>query len=150
MARAWFVHPHIDTLSLDGNGATVSVRRRLNTGEFRDAFRACHDVVTQDDGTTSLVYDQTKMGQMKVAAYLLDWTVPGAPAIGTLDLRQRFAVLNDLDLTVFFELKDAIDKHEATQVAARLEEKKEASTPTADPTSRSLSAAAGVLTGSAN
>lgn len=149
MARAWFVHPHTDTLTFD-NGTTITIRRRLNTGEMRESFRACYDVVDKDDGTTTLTYDPTKSGQMKIAAYLLDWTVPGAPPIHGLDLRQRFAVLDDLDPAVFFDVKDAIDLHEARQIAARLEEKKEAATPTADPISPLPSALVGASSGSGN
>ncbi len=151
--RSRFVFPHTDTLTLPG-GDTVTVRRRLNLGEQRECFRACHDVVDDetDDGiktgNTKLLYDPTKYGQMKVAAYLLDWSIADAPPVRGLDLRGRFAALNDIDPADFFEIRDAIDTHEAAQIAARLEEKKEAPTTNADRTSRLQYASAGASTGS--
>lgn len=149
MAPSRFVHPNEDTITLD-NGDTLTVRRRLNVGEQRASFRACYDVVEQNGSGPTLVWDPTKLGAAKVAAFLIDWQLAEAPAIRGLDLLQRIAVIENLDPSDFFEIKDAIDAHEAKQIAARLEEKKRAPTTNGDPISNSRSAAAGASSGSAS
>jgi hypothetical protein len=134
MARFQFVHPHTDVLTLS-HGATVTVRRVLNQGEFRAVFRACHDAVTPDGGSaTVLLFDPTKHAQMKTAGYLVDWTFEQWPPIRGASLLDKFTILDNLEPADMVELRDAIDRHEARQVAARLEEKKEAPTPTVGPT----------------
>jgi hypothetical protein len=149
MSRSRFVAPQTAILTL-GNGDTLVVRRRLNIGEQRESYRACSALVEQDDGTVQRIPDPHLIGIAKVAAYLVDWNLAGDDApIRGLDLAQRVALLDNLDPDDFFEIKDAIDAHEAASVAARLEEKKLQSGPTnADPISRLPSAAVGASTGS--
>jgi len=149
MSYSRFVDPHTDTLTL-ANGDALVVRRRLNVGEQRDSFRACFDLVTDADGVARLVHDPTRLGLAKVAAYLVDWHLYDAPPIDRLDLTQRIAVLQNLDPDDFAEIREAINAHEARQIAARLEEKKRAAMTNGAPTSPSPFAAAGASSGSAS
>lgn len=149
MAYSRFVRPQTDVLTLD-NGDTLIVRRRLNVGEEHASFNACREAITQDDGTITREFNATKLQRAKVAAYLVDWQLVDAPSIRELDLADRIRVIENLDPIDFAELRDAINAHEARQFAARLEEKKQARTTNADPTSRSPSDAAGVWSGSAS
>jgi hypothetical protein len=144
-----FVYPSTDTLTLD-NGDTLIVRRRLNMGEHRASVHACYVVALDATGAPVSVYDPTRMPGAKVAAYLVDWQMPDAPPIRDLELAERIAVVENLDVSDFFELKAAIDAHEARQITARLQEKKRAATTNAAPTSNSPSGAAGASTGSAS
>jgi hypothetical protein len=123
MSRSRFVSPQTAILTL-GNGDTLVVRRRLNIGEQRESYRACSALVEQDDGTVSRIPDPHLIGIAKVAAYLVDWNLAGDDApIRGLDLAQRVALLDNLDPEDFYEIKDAIDAHEAAMLAERVAEK---------------------------
>jgi hypothetical protein len=124
MSRSRFVHPETAILTL-GNGDTLIVRRRLNIGEQRESYRVCSALVEQDDGTVKRIPDPHRIGLAKVAAYLVDWNLAGDDApIRGLDLEQRVALVDNLDPDDFYEIKEAIDAHEAATVAARVAEKK--------------------------
>ncbi|HXU02439.1 MAG TPA: hypothetical protein VN903_15855 [Polyangia bacterium] len=123
MSRSRFVQPETAILTL-GNGDTLVVRRRLNMGEQRESYRICSELVEQDDGTVKRVPDPHRIGLAKVAAFLVDWNLAGDDApIRGLDLAQRVALVDNLDPEDFYEIKDAIDAHEAATAAARLAEK---------------------------
>ena len=149
--RSRFVQPQTATLTL-ANGDTLIVRRRLNTGEQRESYRACSTVIEKEDGTVKSVPDPLLIGIAKVAAYLVDWSLASddEPLKG-LDFRQRFTVLDNLDPEDFYEIKDAIDTHELAMVAERAAEKKTTATPGATngaAISASPSGAAGASSGS--
>lgn len=121
--RSRFVQPHTDVLPLT-NGDTLIVRRRLNIGEQRESYRACSTLRENDDGSVTRIPDPHLIGIAKVAAYLVDWNLAGDDApIRGLDFAQRMALIDNLDPDDFYEVKDAIDAHELTMVAARIAEK---------------------------
>jgi len=64
----------------------------------------------------------------------VDWTFEQWPPIRGAALLDKFTILDNLEPPDMTELRGAIDRHEARQVAARLEEKKEDPTPTAGQT----------------
>lgn len=121
--RSRFVQPHTDVLTLP-NGDTLIVKRRLNIGEQRESYRACSTLTEDDDGSVKRVPDPHLIGIAKVAAYLVDWNLAGddAPVRG-LDFQARFALLDNLEPEDFYEIKDAIDAHEAAMIAERVAEK---------------------------
>jgi hypothetical protein len=123
MSRSRFVAPQTVILTL-ANGDTLVVRRRLNIGEQRESYRVCSELVEQDDGTVKRIPDPHRIGLAKVAAFLVDWNlaVDDAPIRG-LDLAQRVALVDNLDPDDFYEIKEAIDAHEAAIVAERVAEK---------------------------
>jgi len=142
-----FVRPVVDVLRL-ANGDTVTVRRRLNTGEERAMYRRMSTV----NGDGGLTIDDLAVGPAKVTAYLLDWTLTdddGQPVmIRDLSLEELARVVDNLDPDDFREIRDAIDGHIDRQAAARAEEKKVRSGET--PSSVTLPspvAAAGPSTG---
>jgi hypothetical protein len=144
-----FVQPLADTLTL-ANGDTLTVRRRLNVGEQRASFQSCSALVKQEDGTYDRVPDPLLIGVAKAAAYLIGWqSVDGqAPPLEALDLAGRLAVLDNLEPEDFYEIRAAVDAHEAKYTAARLEEKKlQSGTPSADPISHSPFAVVGASNG---
>jgi len=121
--RSRFVQPHTDVLTLP-NGDTLIVKRRLNIGEQRESYRACSTLTEDGDGSVKRVPDPHLIGIAKVAAYLVDWNLAGddAPVRG-LDFQARFALLDNLEPEDFYEIKDAIDAHEAAMIAERVAEK---------------------------
>jgi hypothetical protein len=149
--RSRFVQPHTDVLTLQ-NGDTLIVRRRLNIGEQRESYRACSSLRENEDGSVTRTPDPHLIGIAKVAAYLVDWNLAGddAPVRG-LDFAQRMALLDNLEPEDFYEIKDAIDTHEAAMIAERIAEKNgQAGEKNGPVTSPLPSAVAGPLTLSAN
>jgi hypothetical protein len=149
--RSRFVQPHTDVLPLN-NGDTLIVRRRLTIGEQRESYRACSTLRENDDGSITRVPDPHLIGIAKVAAYLVDWNLAGDDApIRGLDFTQRMALIDNLDPDDFYEIKDAIDVHEAAMVAERIAEKNgQAGEKNGLAISPLPSAVAGPLTLSAN
>lgn len=150
-----FVRPLTDTLTL-ADGDTLTVRRRLNTGEQRAAFQRCSTAVENEEtGATELKVNPLLVGIAKVAAYLIDWTVRDdegevVPVAG-LSPDDVIAVLDNLDPDDFLEIKEAVDRHEVKQAALRMKEKNDRAGVTPAPaTLPSLSVAAGASSGSAS
>lgn len=149
-----FVGVETDVLPLP-NGQTITVRRRLNTGEIRARLGRSS---TLAHGTRTS--DPLLVGMATVTAYLLDWTVTdrngSVMPIHTLTHQHDYAgleqVLNNLEGDVFGDIFKAIDAHEDARNAARAAEKKTIliGGGTSNPISSSPSDAAGVLTGSVN
>ena len=149
-----FVGLETDVLPLP-NGQTVTVRRRLNTGEIR--ARLGRSSTLAHGARTS---DPLLVGMATVTAYMLDWTVTDRSGsvmpIQTLthatppDFVGLEQVLNNLEPDVFGDIFKAIDAHEDAQNAKRAAEKKTIQTGggTLRPTLPSPSAAAGGLSGS--
>jgi len=132
-----------------GNGDTITIKSRLSAGEQRDAYARMY--LAGIDGKLHANPLQSGLGM--ITAYLLDWnlTDDGEPVpIRGLSVAELESVLNSLEPESFTEIKQAIEAHEVRMAEARAAEKKSRAGVTgADPTSPSLSAAAGELIGSA-
>lgn len=127
------VRPEVDVLPLS-NGKTITVKRRLNTGEERALLKRSRAV----DGS----HDQFEYAFQAVVAYLLDWSAPDAsPAIKDVDEATLIATLNSIEANDFLEIQEAINKHRAAYVAARADEKKTTLTGELDSSAISTSAA---------
>ena len=140
-----------DTVRLPlADGEWIDVKRRLSCGETRDHYARLYK--PGPDG--KLITDPWQRGISHVLAYLLDWSAVDADrrpvVIRGLSLDELQRVLDSLDVESFGEILEAIERHEAAQVEARVQEKKRRTGSTAAaPISSSPSAAAGVLSGSA-
>jgi hypothetical protein len=144
-----FVRPHTDTLPLS-DGDWIVVKKRLNTGEQRDAFARMYQ--TGADG--SMQRHPILYGIHMVCAYLVDWSLTddaGKP-VAILDASYddvRRAVDN-LDPDDFDEVRFAIEQHRDRVAKERADAKKNRDGEMQSAaTSPSLSAATGVLTTSA-
>jgi len=132
------------------NGDTITIRRRLNSGEQREAYGRMYRA-----GLDGVTVNPFQTGLAMITAYLLDWNFTddeGALVpIRGLPIEQLESVVNGLDPESFGEIKAAIEKHEAAMFLAREQEKKLRAGSTDDaPTSPSLSAADGASSGSVN
>ena len=115
-----FVRPDTAILAL-GNGDTLIVKHRLNTGETR-AMRAA---ILGDGAAPANRADRAAYAV--VVAYLLDWTLTdaGRPVV----IRDQppdvvRAALDALDYDSFLEIATAIGDHVQREQARRAEEKK--------------------------
>lgn len=117
------VRPDVAILPLS-NGKTITVRRRLTTGEERAHLKRGRAA----DGS----FDSYEYGFGTVVAYLLDWAAPDdpPPVIRGVDEGTLIATLNALDPDDFIEIKDAIDAHRKAMIAERTNEKKTSVTST--------------------
>lgn len=126
-----FVHPETCILSL-ADGATLVVKRRLNTGERRRMSAAMSSA--NGDGTPR--FDRSKYPSELVVAYLLDWSLTddGRP-VPIRDQPEDVvrAALDQLDYDDFTEIFQAIEAHITQQTAAREAEKKTRSFETGSP-----------------
>jgi len=128
-----FVQPETAVLTL-GNGDTLIVKHRLNTGETRRMFAAMRrDIVT---GEEREIVTKGNHDAATVAAYLLDWSLTdnGRPVV----IRDQppdvvRAAVEQLDYESYTEIAAAITAHVARQDAARAEEKKTQNTGTGSP-----------------
>jgi len=119
-----FVRPDSVVLALAG-GATIIVKRRLNTGEQHALAAAMMRTPTTPDEKPRV--DPLKVGLETTLAYLLDWTLTddGRP----VPIREQApeavrAALKALEYDVYQEIRGAIDAHVLRQDLARAEEKK--------------------------
>lgn len=109
MDESWFIRPETKILHIDGQ--TLTVRKRLNTGEQRRAIAAQY--AARPDG--SLRVDPFQIGIAKVVAYLLDWSLDvDIKGLGPDDLR---SVLDNLAPERFTQIREAIDAHEIAMTA---------------------------------
>jgi hypothetical protein len=117
-----FVRSDVATLSLS-NGDTLTVRRRLNTGETHARLARMSEQV---DGQLRVKILDVPMAT--VCAYLLDWTFTddsGAHIpIRGLSPAELETTINNLDPDDFKEVREAIDAHHAAVQEAREAEKK--------------------------
>lgn len=106
------------------DGDTLTVRKRLNTGERRAMFDRM--TIHADDGDVHV--NRLQVGLTKVVAYLIDWNLKdddGALVpIKGLAPDDVAAVLDALDPDDFDEVRDAIEHHEASMRAERERQKK--------------------------
>lgn len=135
-----YVTPDTITLKISNND-TLTVKQRLNTGEER-MRRQMERTATLEDLAI-------------VLAYLVDWSLTypdgGRIEIKGLSSKDVVSKIDTIDPQSFDEIRDAIVAHEDAMKAEREQEKKLQSTgATVQPISRSLSGAAGVLTGFAS
>jgi hypothetical protein len=147
MAR--FVTPETVTLHLS-DGDTITIRRRLNTGEQRAMF--AHWSVPGADGKPTVNW--LAVGPATVGAYLLDWSVTDPSGAPVVIKGQPYDVIvaafDHLEPEDSTEIRAAIDAHIEAEAAARAEEKK---TRNAAPSDGAISpspfAVAGASSGSA-
>lgn len=127
------------------DGDWLLVKKRLTAGEYRELLRRMS--TQKDDGT--LVVNSLETGRARCVAYLVDWSPRDWPPIRHQGADDVAAALDALDPDDFEVVKDAVMAHEAAMLAARAEEKKRRTgeTPSA-PTSRSLVAVGGAMSGS--
>jgi hypothetical protein len=127
----FFARPDTNTLTL-ADGTTLTVKRRLNSGDARD-MKAMQ------------VYPSMAEPGL-VMAYLLDWSVTndGTPApIAGASRSELAAVLDNLDEDAFDEIYAAVAAHRKAMIAEREAQKKsQGGTPTSAVTSPSSSAPA--------
>ena len=147
-SRSRFVRPDTATLTLK-NGDTLTVKRRLNSGEKRAMFARLY--LAGADGRMRA--NPLSVGIATVEAYLIDWSLrddDDRPVVirdqGPDDLR---ATLDALDPESFAEIRDAVDAHIAKMDAERTAEKNGPGGANESPAiSPSPSVSAGVSNGS--
>ncbi len=132
-----FVRPDTTTLKISG-GDTLTVKRRLNAGEFR----------TRKGMASFATLDQVAV----VLAYLVDWSLTDDEgkhvSIAGLSAKDLCDRLDGLDSASFDEIYAAVIAHEAAMDAER---SKTQATETGGPAiSPSPDAAAGASSGSAS
>jgi hypothetical protein len=150
LARPRFVRPETRTLPIS-RGDTITVKRRLNTGEQRAMFARMY-FATADGGTRTNPF---QVGLSTVLAYLVDWTVKDEAGqlvpIAGLPVEDLITTLDATDPETFAEIKEAVEAHQDAQDAARSAEKNGQGGGTQSPaTSPSPPAAAGATSGSPN
>lgn len=115
MSASRFVKPETSVLKIS-NGDTITVRRRLTSGEERARFARMS--LAGVDG--ALQVNRLQIGLATITAYLLDWTVKDDDGrivpIEGLDPEAMASVIDGLDVPSFTEIREAIEAHEATQV----------------------------------
>ena len=117
-----FVRPDVDVLTIS-HGDTLTVKRRLNSGERRALFSAMY----QETRAGLLRVNPMQVGVATVMAYLVDWSlrdesgqlvdIKGQPAVSVA------AALDALDEESFLEIKGAIEAHEQRMTEERSAEK---------------------------
>lgn len=142
-----FVRPETRVLTLS-DGDTITVKRRLSTGEERAAHVRMYTAGV--DGAMKI--NPLQVGLALVAAFLVDWTLRDEDGeivpIRGVSREELEATLNSLDPEWFHEIRRAIEQHEHDMLEARAEEKKRRTTPIGNgPISPSPSGAAGASTG---
>jgi len=143
---SWFVKPETSVLRLS-DGATVTVRRRLNAGEAR--ARVERWTRTDDNGDLQPI--RTRAGLATVTAYVVDWTVADddgvvVPVRG-LSPADLETVIDNLLPERFREVLTAIEDHEAAMAAERTAQKKMDGTTASDAILPSRADVVGVTNG---
>ncbi len=147
MSRSRFVRPDTATLTLK-DGDTLTVKRRLNSGEQRAMFARLY--LAGPDGFTQ---NPASMGGIAtVEAYLLDWSLRDehdhAVVIRDQPLDVVRVALDALDPEDFAEIRDAVNAHIERMDAERTAEKNAQDGGIKSPViSGSPSVAAGVTSG---
>ena len=127
--------PEETTLKIS-RGDWLLVKNHLTAGEQRRRLSA------MIDPDRSRV-DPVNVGMSTVVAYLLDWSIDGIDGkridISDKTDAEKIAILDDLPVDDFTEIRKAVDEHEAAMEALREQEKKAHSTEsTLLPTSPSV------------
>lgn len=148
MKRSRFVRPDVKVLNIS-QGDTLTVKRKLNTGDQREAFARM--AVPGLDGAMKI--DSSKVGIELVVAYLVDWSLTDDDG-RLVEVRGKspeeiLAAVNDLDPDDFAEIRDAISAHDDAVRTRREQEKNDQDGGSGSPAiSPSPSDAAGATSGS--
>lgn len=117
-----FIRPETTTLKIS-NGETLTVKKRLTSGEQRAAFARMY--LAGVDGQMKV--NPLTVGIAIITAYLVDWTLTddtGASVqIRGLSVDDLTAILDNLSQEAFAEIRKAIEQHEAAMAAERDQEK---------------------------
>jgi len=125
--------PEIDTIPIS-RGDSITVKKFLTAGEFRELVRAATKPVRLDAATAAsgkdlaFEIDPTESGVATVMAYLLDWTFTdfdGRPVV----IRDQppavvRAALDAIDAESYMEVQRAIQEHDQSMRAFVASEKK--------------------------
>jgi hypothetical protein len=130
-----FVQPESRKLDIS-NGDWLIVRKRLTTGERRDAYRRTY----VENSRGEMVSHSALSATVLVTAYLLDWSLADAAGQQMAIQGQPWDVIaayvDALDPVDFTEIRDAIEAHQAAMTAEREAQKKTRSgAMTSSPTS---------------
>lgn len=139
-----FVLPETSVLTLP-NGDRLTVWTRLNAGQSHRRYARMY--TTASDGTR--LVNLLEVGRATVVAYLIDWTLADDDMpIRNMPPDELAAVLDNLAVEDFNEIRDAIDAHETAQRERREAEKKTRSGALkSSPTSTSPADAIGATSG---
>lgn len=117
-----FVRPDIAVLKLS-NGDTLTVKKRLNSGEQRAAYARMY--LAGADGTVKA--NPLAIGLSRITAYLLDWSLTdddgNLVVIRNQPVDAVVGALDSLDSESFVEISEAITAHEEAMQAERNAEK---------------------------
>jgi hypothetical protein len=105
-----FVRPETLTLTIS-DGDTLTVKRRLNSGEERALFARMYTA----GANGQLKVNPFQTGIAIVTAYLLDWSLTDdgkRVAIADLSVDALTRVLDGLDPTTYGEIRQAIEAHD--------------------------------------
>lgn len=128
MGRNRLVYPEEVRLPLS-DGDYIDVKKQLNAGEYR---KVLYDQFKDTEGD-KVVLDHSKVGMVKLLAYLLGWSFVGRnndPIPYRLDQPEeiRRATIDSLDQDTYRELIAAINAHEAREEEALAAKKKDRDT----------------------
>jgi len=140
--RSRFVRPETRRLELT-DGDWITVKARLTAGEKRAMFARMYTA----DGTGQHVVNLEAVWFVRLAAYLVDWSLPEFPIRGVAREAVESALRNleDDDLV---ELTAALEAHEAREAEAFAALKKTSTgAPASSRTSPSLAAVGGGTNG---
>jgi hypothetical protein len=144
-----FVRPETVTLTIS-DGDTLTVKRRLNSGEERALFARMYTAGVNGQ----LKVNPFQTGIAIVTAYLLDWSLTDdgkRVPIAELSVDELTRVLDGLDPTTYGEIRQAIEAHDNAVREEREQTKKAKGGETPLPvTSPSRSDATGDTNGSAS
>jgi len=143
-----FVRPDTTVLHIS-HGDTLTVRRRLNSGEQRAAFSRMY--LAGVDGELKL--NPLATGISLILAYLLDWSFTDDSGnvypIRGASVEDVTAALGALDPESYAEIREAIEQHDIQQAKERAAEKNgQDGAKTSPVISPSPSDAAGATNGS--
>src|SRR5262245_15511013 len=118
-----FVRPDVIVLPSPSGGDTVSLKKRLTTGENRAMYARMYK-----SGVTPWTLDPSATLVSQVAAYLADWTLVDDSGV-KVEIRGKSPeeiteILDALDPDSFTEIKDLVLVHIEVQDALREDEKK--------------------------
>jgi hypothetical protein len=105
-----FVRPETVTLTIS-DGDTLTVKRRLNSGEERALFARMYTAGVNGQ----LKVNPFQTGIAIVTAYLLDWSLTDdgkRVPIAELSVDELTRVLDGLDPTTYGEIRQAIEAHD--------------------------------------
>jgi hypothetical protein len=128
MGRNRLVYPEEVRLPLS-DGDYIDVKKQLNAGEYR---KVLYDQFKDTEGD-KVVLDHSKVGMVKLLAYLLGWSFVSRnndPIPYRLDQPEeiRRATIDSLDQETYRELIAAINAHEAREEEALAAKKKDRDT----------------------